>query len=233
MDQPTMIQMYPRMMGLSLVQFLRNRLGALHFPGRLVFAKRLLDLTAAALLLVALLPLFVLTALLIKLTDFGPVLFWQKRVGRGGREFWMPKFRSMVPNAEKLKDLLNLNNDHGSSITFKMKRDPRITWIGRVIRKLSIDELPQLWNVLKGDMSLVGPRPPLPREVARYTRREFRRLEVTPGLTCIWQVSGRGDLPFDKQVELDLQYIDNRSLWLDLKLLVLTVPAVVLGRGAY
>jgi lipopolysaccharide/colanic/teichoic acid biosynthesis glycosyltransferase len=233
MDQPTMIQMYPRMMGLSLVQFLRNRLGALHLPGRLVFAKRLLDLTAAALLLVALLPLFVLTALLIKLTDFGPVLFWQKRVGRGGREFWMPKFRSMVPNAEKLKDLLNLNNDHGSSITFKMKRDPRITWIGRVIRKLSIDELPQLWNVLKGDMSLVGPRPPLPREVARYTRREFRRLEVTPGLTCIWQVSGRGDLPFDKQVELDLQYIDNRSLWLDLKLLVLTVPAVVLGRGAY
>jgi lipopolysaccharide/colanic/teichoic acid biosynthesis glycosyltransferase len=228
-----MIQLNPRMTGLSLVQFLRNRLGDLHYPGRLLFAKRLIDLTAAAVLLGALWPLLALVAALVKLTDRGPVLFWQKRVGRGGREFWMPKFRSMVPNAEKLKDLLGLHNDHGSSVTFKMKRDPRITRVGRILRKLSLDELPQLWCVLVGDMSLVGPRPPLPREVARYTRREFRRLEVTPGLTCVWQVSGRGDLPFDKQVELDLQYIDNQSLWLDVKLLALTVPAVLFGRGAY
>ena len=124
-------------------------------------------------------------------------------------------------------------SDHEDSITFKMKRDPRITWIGRIIRKLSIDELPQLWCVLRGDMSLVGPRPPLPSEVEQYSLSDRRRLEVIPGLTCIWQVSGRGDIPFAEQVELDAQYIESQSLWLDILLLLKTVPAVLLGRGAY
>jgi lipopolysaccharide/colanic/teichoic acid biosynthesis glycosyltransferase len=196
-------------------------------------AKRTLDIVGALGLLMALAPLLALIAVLIKLTDRGPVLFWQKRVGRWGREFDFPKFRSMVINAEQLKDQLLTINDHKDSITFKMKRDPRITWIGRFIRKASIDELPQLWCVLRGDMSLVGPRPPVPCEVEKYTLADRRRLDVTPGLTCIWQVSGRGDIPFDKQVQLDVQYIESRSLWLDVKLLLLTVPAVLLGKGAY
>jgi lipopolysaccharide/colanic/teichoic acid biosynthesis glycosyltransferase len=114
-----------------------------------------------------------------------------------------------------------------------MKRDPRITWIGRIIRRLSIDELPQLWNVFAGDMTLVGPRPPLPSEVAQYTLRDRRRLDVTPGLTCLWQIGGRSDIPFPQQVQLDIEYIESRSLWLDISILVRTVPAVLLGRGAY
>jgi lipopolysaccharide/colanic/teichoic acid biosynthesis glycosyltransferase len=196
--------------------------------------KRLIDFTAALCGAVALSPLFLGVALAIKLTDHGPVLFWQTRVGQYGREFPFPKFRSMVVNAEALKDQLLEQNQHGGEgVTFKMKRDPRITWIGRIIRKLSIDELPQLWNVLIGDMSLVGPRPPVPREVALYTLSDRRRLDVIPGLTCIWQVSGRSDIPFDKQVELDVQYIQSQSLWLDVKLLFLTIPAVLLGKGAY
>jgi lipopolysaccharide/colanic/teichoic acid biosynthesis glycosyltransferase len=195
--------------------------------------KRLIDFTAALCGAVALSPLFLAVALAIKLTDRGPVLFWQTRVGQYGREFPFPKFRSMVVNAEALKDTLLEQNQHGEGITFKMKRDPRITWIGRIIRKLSIDELPQLWNVLIGDMSLVGPRPPVPREVVLYTLSDRRRLDVIPGLTCIWQVSGRSDIPFDRQVELDVQYIQSQSLWLDVKLLFMTIPAVLLGKGAY
>ncbi|OQY42308.1 MAG: hypothetical protein B6240_14120 [Desulfobacteraceae bacterium 4572_87] len=169
----------------------------------------------------------------IKLTDGGPILFWQTRIGLWGKEFPFPKFRSMVVNAEALKDELLEQSDHDDSITFKMKKDPRVTWIGRIIRKLSIDELPQLWCVFKGDMSLVGPRPPVPREVAEYTLADRRRLDVMPGLTCIWQVSGRGDIPFNEQVELDVQYIESRSLWFDIKLLLSTIPAVLLGKGAY
>lgn len=195
--------------------------------------KRAIDIVGAVTLLVALSPLLAVVAAIIKLTDRGPVLFWQTRVGRYGRAFPFPKFRSMVPNAEKLKDQLLGNNDHGDCVTFKMKRDPRVTRIGRVIRKLSIDELPQLWCILKGDMSLVGPRPPVPREVAKYTLAQRRRLDVTPGLTCIWQVSGRGDIPFPQQVELDVKYIESQSLWTDVKLLCSTVPAVLLGKGAY
>jgi len=196
-------------------------------------AKRIVDICVAAGGLLCLLPLFAAVAAAIKLTDRGPVLFWQTRVGQFGREFPFPKFRSMVVNAEKLKEKLAAMNDHSTGVTFKMKRDPRITWIGRIIRKLSIDELPQLWCVLSGDMSLVGPRPPLPKEVAGYTLADRRRLDARPGLTCIWQVSGRSDIPFDRQVLLDVEYIESQSFWFDIRLLLKTIPAVLLGRGAY
>ena len=195
--------------------------------------KRLTDILASIMLFLCLLPLFLGVALCIKLTDGGPVFFWQTRIGLWGKEFPFPKFRSMVTNAEELKDSILEQSDHEDSITFKMKKDPRITWIGTIIRKLSIDELPQLWCVLKGDMSLVGPRPPVPREVAEYTLSDRRRLDAIPGLTCIWQVSGRGDIPFDEQVELDVQYIESQSIWVDIKLLLGTIPAVLLGKGAY
>jgi lipopolysaccharide/colanic/teichoic acid biosynthesis glycosyltransferase len=195
--------------------------------------KRGLDVALALTALVLLAPLLLIVAALIKLTDGGAVLFWQTRVGRWGREFAFPKFRSMIPNADRLMAQLLAQNDHKEGVTFKMRRDPRITWIGRLIRKLSIDELPQLWCVLKGDMTLVGPRPPVPREVAKYTLAQRRRLDVTPGLTCIWQVSGRSNLDFPRQVELDVEYIENQSLWLDCKLLVKTVPAVLTGHGAF
>ncbi|MES1258703.1 MAG: sugar transferase [Acidobacteriota bacterium] len=195
--------------------------------------KRCLDIVVCAAMLFFLFPLFAAVALMIRLTDHGPVLFWQARVGQWGREFPFPKFRSMVTNAEALKDKLLASNDHQNGITFKMKKDPRITWIGRIIRKTSIDELPQLWCVLKGEMSLVGPRPPVPREVALYSLRDRRRLDVKPGLTCIWQVSGRGDIPFDQQVELDVQYIESQSFWFDILLLLKTAPAILIGKGAY
>jgi lipopolysaccharide/colanic/teichoic acid biosynthesis glycosyltransferase len=211
----------------------RKRLAWRAVVGGASALKRAVDVVVAALALVALCPLFALVAAAIKLTDGGPVLFWQTRVGQRGRELRFPKFRSMGLDAEKKKDALLAANDHGGSVTFKMKRDPRVTPVGRIIRKLSIDEMPQLWLVLTGDMSLVGPRPPVPREVEKYTLADRRRLDVKPGLTCIWQVSGRGDIPFEKQVRLDVDYIESRSLWLDLKLLFQTVPAVVLGRGAY
>ena len=199
-------------------------------PGAL---KRAIDVAVALTMLLLLLPLFAVVAAAVKWTDGGPVLFWQRRVGRWGREFWFPKFRSMVINAEQLKDQLLKLNDHKDGVTFKMKRDPRVTWIGRIIRKLSIDELPQLWCVLKGDMTLVGPRPPVPREVAKYTLADRRRLDVTPGLTCIWQVSGRGNIPFPRQVELDVEYIEARCTWLDIKLMLHTIPAVLTGKGAF
>ena len=195
--------------------------------------KRAIDVTVSLTMLLLLLPLFGVVAAAVKWTDGGPALFWQRRVGRWGREFWFPKFRSMVINAEQLKDQLLKLNDHKDGVTFKMKRDPRITWIGRIIRKLSIDELLQLWCVLKGDMTLVGPRPPVPREVAKYTLADRRRLDVTPGLTCIWQVSGRGNIPFPRQVELDVEYIEGRCTWLDIKLMLNTIPAVLTGKGAF
>jgi lipopolysaccharide/colanic/teichoic acid biosynthesis glycosyltransferase len=192
-----------------------------------------MDVVAASLLLVMLSPLMLLVAALIKLTDRGPVLFWQRRVGIWGQNFNFPKFRSMVPNAEALAEKLKNHNHHGDSITFKIKRDPRITWIGAIIRKFSIDELPQLICVLRGDMSLVGPRPALPREVCHYRQAHRRRLHVQPGLTCFWQVSGRADLSFNKQVELDIEYIERQSVLLDVSLLFRTVPAVLTARGAY
>jgi lipopolysaccharide/colanic/teichoic acid biosynthesis glycosyltransferase len=214
-------------------RFLRKRYAWLFVVGGARILKRAIDILVSIVYLLALWPLFLILAALIKLTDGGPVLFWQTRIGLWGREFPFPKFRSMVVNAEALKDDLLELSDHEDSVTFKMKKDPRVTWIGRIMRKLSLDELPQLWCVLKGDMSLVGPRPPVPREVAAYSLSDRRRLDVVPGLTCIWQVSGRGDIPFDEQVELDVQYIDSQSIWVDIKLLFKTIPAVLLGKGAY
>ncbi len=197
------------------------------------FLKRAMDIVVSSVALLVLSPLFVVVAIIIRAQDGGRVLFWQTRIGLWGGEFQFPKFRSMVPDAEKLKSTLLHENQHGSSITFKMKQDPRITPFGRIIRKLSIDELPQLWCVLRGDMSLVGPRPPVRYEVARYAVRDRRRLDVKPGLTCIWQVSGRGELSFEKQVRLDEQYIDSHSILLDIALMLKTIPAILSGRGAY
>ncbi len=195
--------------------------------------KRLLDIVASAILLVLLLPFFLIVAIAIRLEDPGPILFKQTRVGRWGALFTMWKFRSMYTDAEERKKELMARNEMEGGVTFKMKDDPRVTKVGRVIRKASIDELPQLWNVLKGDMSLVGPRPPVPKEVDQYSLSDRRRLEVIPGITCIWQVSGRSDIPFDQQVELDVQYIQSQSFWTDIKILLKTIPALLFGTGAY
>jgi len=196
------------------------------------FLKRSLDIVISALMLLLLTPLFLATALAIKLDNPGPVFYNQLRVGKWGRVFKMYKFRSMIFGADKLKSELATQNETGGVI-FKMKRDPRITRVGRIIRKLSIDELPQLWNVLKGDMSLVGPRPSLPNEVDQYEYSDRRRLEVIPGITCIWQVSGRSNLDFKQQVSLDVEYIESQSFWQDIKILFKTIPAVLFGKGAY
>jgi lipopolysaccharide/colanic/teichoic acid biosynthesis glycosyltransferase len=198
-----------------------------------ITAKRAVDVVVSASMLILLTPLFLVLSLLIKLTDGGPVFFRQKRVGLGGVAFDFVKFRSMCVDAEALKAELMKQNKHNNSITFKMCRDPRVTWIGRILRKTSLDELPQLWNVFKGEMTLVGPRPAVIAEVVKYNAHECRRLGVVPGLTCIWQVSGRADLDFQQQVALDIRYIRERSLWMDFRLLVMTVPAVLSGKGAY
>jgi exopolysaccharide biosynthesis polyprenyl glycosylphosphotransferase len=208
----------------------------IHFqtpPGdtwELVF-KRFIDVTVSGALLIVLSPLFVLLALGVK-TTAGPVIFRQTRVGLNGRLFDILKFRSMVDGAEMaLGDLKSVNEMRGPA--FKLKNDPRITAFGRFLRRFSLDELPQLWNVFVGDMSLVGPRPPIPGEVSLYERRSRRRLSMRPGLTCTWQVSGRNNISdFDTWVKLDLDYIDNWSLSGDLMLLVRTIPAVLFGTGA-
>jgi len=179
-------------------------------------------------------PVFAVLALIIKLTDGGSVFFAQQRVGLNGKTFPMLKFRSMVKNADAMKAQLMAQNQHGTdAITFKMKKDPRITRVGAVMRRFSLDELPQLINILRGEMTLVGPRPAVPAEVAKYTARQRKRLEAVPGLTCLWQVSGRAEIPFEQQAEMDIDYINRKSLLLDLWLLVKTVPAVLSARGAY
>jgi lipopolysaccharide/colanic/teichoic acid biosynthesis glycosyltransferase len=201
--------------------------------------KRTLDLVIASVALVIALPIFALIALLVKL-DGGPVFFRQTRIGYLGREFGMLKFRSMGVNAEaKLAELL-AQNEKAQGITFKMKNDPRVTRVGRFIRRASIDELPQLWNVLTGDMSIVGPRPPLPREVALYSMEDRKRLLAIPGITCLWQVGERhggtfeiGDrnrIDFDEQVALDIRYIENQSAPTDLWIMLKTLPAMLLGK---
>lgn len=197
------------------------------------FLKRVLDISFSLIFLIIFSPIFVFTALAIVLEDPGTIFYAQTRVGINGREFGFFKFRSMVMNADKLKDELLKQNESGAGVIFKMKKDPRITKVGGFIRRFSIDELPQLLNVIKGDMSLVGPRPPLPREVAEYSISDHKRLDVIPGITCIWQVSGRSDIPFDEQVELDEQYIRNKGFWNDIALLFRTVGAVLGGKGAY
>ena len=196
-----------------------------------LFLKRAMDVTGSALGLAVLSPLFALLALLIKATSPGPVLFAQERMGLNGRRFRCLKFRTMIVNAEeRLAELQHLNEVDGP--VFKIKRDPRITKIGGFLRKASVDELPQLWNVLLGDMSLVGPRPPIPAEVEKYERWQRRRLSMRPGITCLWQISGRSNVDFDRWMKLDLSYIDNWSLALDLVILLKTVPAVLTTRGA-
>jgi lipopolysaccharide/colanic/teichoic acid biosynthesis glycosyltransferase len=201
--------------------------------GGTTLVKRFLDVSLSLLLLIVFAPFMLLITLIIKLTDNGPSFYISDRVGKWGKEFKFIKFRTMVLGADAMKESLWEENEIKDSTTFKMKRDPRVTLFGQLLRKTSLDELPQLWNILKGDMSLVGPRPPIPSEVAKYTLEERHRLDVKPGLTCIWQVSGRSDIPFEKQVKLDLQYIESQSLWLDILLLIKTIPAVLFGRGAY
>ena len=193
--------------------------------------KRAIDIVASGTALVLLAPLLLATALAVKLTSRGPILFKQVRVGQHGRTFHMLKFRSMVVNAEELKDRLAARNEQSGPV-FKMTRDPRITGVGRFIRKYSIDELPQLINVLRGDMSIVGPRPPIPSEVAKYEAWQRRRLSVRPGLTCVWQVSGRNEISFEEWMLLDMRYIDHWSLGQDIQLILKTVPVVLTGRGA-
>ena len=185
--------------------------------------KRLIDIVGSLCGIILLSPLFLIVAILIKLEDpKGKVFFAQERNGRYPKTFKMYKFRSMVHNAEDLlKDLMDRNEQTGP--VFKINDDPRITKVGKFIRKTSIDELPQLFNVLKGDMSLVGPRPPIPHEVEQYNSYQMQRLAVKPGLTCIWQVSGRNNIGFDEWVEMDIEYIKTRNLWLDIKLIFKTV----------
>jgi exopolysaccharide biosynthesis polyprenyl glycosylphosphotransferase len=193
--------------------------------------KQIFDTTVSFLLLILLAPLFLIVALIIKISSPGPVFFKQRRCGLNRREFTLYKFRSMVADAEKIKTQLEKFNE-ADGLVFKIKNDPRITPIGKFIRKTSIDELPQVFNVLKGDMSLVGPRPPLPSEVKKYERQQQRRLSMKPGITCIWQTSGRNKVNFDTWIKMDLEYIDNWSLGLDFKILLKTIPAVLFGKGA-
>ncbi|MBZ5554778.1 MAG: sugar transferase [Acidobacteriia bacterium] len=198
----------------------------------LLFLKRSFDFWGALVLAVIFSPLMLVVSLLVKLTSRGPVIFRQTRCGLGGRQFTLYKFRSMVEGAEAQKSGLEALNELDGPV-FKVSNDPRCTPVGRLLRKLSIDELPQLINILKGDMSFVGPRPPLPDEVAKYRRWQRRRLRMRPGLTCLWILEGRSNLNFERWMQLDLEYIDNWSIFLDLKILLKTVPIVLSMRGAH
>ena len=190
---------------------------------RLIYSilKRLIDIVGALFGLIILSPILIIVGVLIKLESKGPIIFAQKRVGLNGKEFKMYKFRSMVANAEEIKEKLKEKNEMSGPM-FKIKDDPRITKIGKFIRKTSIDELPQLINVLKGDMSLVGPRPSLPNEVKEFEPWMLKRLDVKPGLTCYWQVMGRNNIDFENWMKLDIKYVNERSLWLDIKLVFKT-----------
>lgn len=194
--------------------------------------KRIIDICGSLVGMILLSPVFLIVSILIKLEDpKGSIIFKQERNGKNGKVFHMYKFRSMVHNAEELLENLKSQNEMSGPV-FKIKDDPRITKVGKIIRKTSIDELPQLFNVLKGDMSFVGPRPPIPREVAQYNEYQAQRLAVKPGITCIWQVSGRNNIDFDEWVELDLKYIRERSTYLDIKLILMTIPALIGDKNA-
>ncbi len=201
-------------------------------PESYYVVQRIVDVALASTALLFLLLPCAVIALVIKLESRGPVLFRQKRVGQDGEEFWFYKFRSMVADAEARRNALMQMNE-ASGPLFKIKNDPRITRVGRFIRKYSLDELPQLLNVLAGEMSLVGPRPALPAEVSQYNVRQRARLSVKPGITGLWQVSGRSDLSFERSVELDIEYVTRQSMLLYFRIIVMTVPAVLKGRGAY
>jgi lipopolysaccharide/colanic/teichoic acid biosynthesis glycosyltransferase len=211
---------------------LARPVGLLQAASWQLLVKRAIDVVGSIVLMVVLLPLLLITALAVVLTSRGPALYMHERIGRNGTQFRMIKFRSMRVDAhENRGDVVHLNQATGP--IFKIPDDPRTTPVGHLMRKLSIDELPQLVNVLMGDMSLVGPRPPLPDEYETYGSRERGRLCVTPGITCVWQVSGRSDLDFETWVEMDLRYIESWTVREDLKILLRTIPAVVSGRGAY
>jgi len=196
-----------------------------------LFFKRIVDVLVSLIGILICIPIFILSIVIIKLTSRGPVLFKQVRCGLNGRKFTLYKFRSMVLGADMRRKALARQNEMTGPV-FKMRRDPRVTRFGRFMRTFSIDELPQLFNVLKGDMSLVGPRPPLPTEVEMYESWQRRRLSMKPGITCIWQVSGRNRIDFERWMEMDLQYIDSFSLWLDIKILFRTIFVVLVGYGA-
>lgn len=196
------------------------------------WAKRGMDIVIALLAAAFLSPIITLTAIAIRIESSGSCLFSQTRVGKNGKEFTMYKFRSMYSDAEDQRKELDALNEMTNGVTFKLRDDPRITHVGRVIRKLSIDELPQLWNVIVGNMSLVGPRPPLPTETSQYSTADRYRLQCKPGITCYWQVLGRSTIPFKQQVQLDVKYIIEKSIWTDIKILVQTIPAVLFSRGA-
>ncbi|MCB5262259.1 MAG: sugar transferase [Candidatus Cloacimonetes bacterium] len=195
--------------------------------------KAAMDFSGSLILLILLSPLFLVTAILIYITDPGPIFYVANRVGLNGAYFGFIKFRSMYKDADKHKDQLLKQNESKDGVIFKMKNDPRITRVGKFIRRFSIDELPQLFNVLKGDMSLVGPRPPLPLEVLQYSLEDRKRLHVKPGITCLWQIKGRSEIPFQQQVQLDMQYIRSQGIKNDLIILLKTIPAVISGKGAY
>lgn len=209
------------------------RAGIAHAPTWKLLMKREIDVFVALIALIVAGPIMLVTAVAVALSSPGPVFFSQERVGHLGERFRFLKFRSMCHDAESRREEILHHNHHRVGPIFKVKEDPRLTPVGRAIRRFSIDELPQLFHVLTGRMSLVGPRPPLPEEVASYGDRELKRLTVRPGITCIWQVSGRSELDFDTWIDMDLEYIENWSLLLDLKILAKTIPAVVSGRGAY
>ncbi|MFQ7823141.1 sugar transferase [Clostridium sp.] len=194
--------------------------------------KRTIDIIGAGLGLILLSPIIAVVACAVKVTSKGPIFFSQKRVGKNGELFEMYKFRSMVVNAEELKGNLEDQNEMSGPM-FKIKDDPRVTKVGKFIRKTSIDELPQLWNVLKGDMSLVGPRPSLPKEVEQFDNWMFKRLSVRPGLTCYWQVSGRNNIDFEDWMKLDCRYVDERNLWIDIKLIFKTVFVLFGDKNAH
>jgi exopolysaccharide biosynthesis polyprenyl glycosylphosphotransferase len=198
----------------------------------LLFIKRVCDIVFSAITLLLLSPLLALVAMLVALSSPGPVLYRQTRCGIGGRRFTLFKFRTMIVGAEKLRAGLERFNEVDGPV-FKMANDPRCTPVGRWLRKFSIDELPQLWNIFRGDMSFVGPRPPIPEEVGKYENWQRRRLRMRPGLTCLWALEGRNKVQFSRWMQLDLLYIDNWSLWLDLKILVKTIPYVLRGSGAF